>query len=143
MDGEAGWWTTSGNIGLPPLARAMGVGRQQHVGLLGWVGNKGVLEWGNVPEEVPMDTEKVTSKINEVDSKVEDRFLKHELQMQLMAENMEGIMQMIAHKLDSLEKKGLHHGDKKEEVSLRWKLPTFDGTSKWGPYAKQAGVIFE
>ena len=28
MDGEAGWWTTSGNIGLPPLARAMGVGRQ-------------------------------------------------------------------------------------------------------------------
>ena len=32
MDGEAGWWTTSGNIGLPPLARAMGVGRQQHCG---------------------------------------------------------------------------------------------------------------
>ena len=31
MDGEAGWWTTSGNIGLPPLARAMGVGRQQRV----------------------------------------------------------------------------------------------------------------
>ena len=62
------------------------------VGLLGWVGNKGVLEWGNVPEEVPMDTVKVTSKINEVDSKVEDSFLKHELQMQLMAENMEGIM---------------------------------------------------
>ena len=57
--------------------------------LVCWVGNKGVLEWGNVPEEVPMDTEKVTSKINEeVDSKVEDRFLKHELQMQLMAENM-------------------------------------------------------
>ena len=32
MDGEAGWWTTSGNIGLPPLARAMGVGRQQQQG---------------------------------------------------------------------------------------------------------------
>ena len=29
MDGEAGWWTTSGKIGLPPLTRAMGVGRQQ------------------------------------------------------------------------------------------------------------------
>ena len=29
MDGEADWWTTSGNIGLPPLARVMGVGRQQ------------------------------------------------------------------------------------------------------------------
>ena len=29
MDGEAGWWTTSGIIGLPPLARVMGVGRQQ------------------------------------------------------------------------------------------------------------------
>ena len=29
MDGEAGWWTTSGNIGLPPLARVMGVGRPQ------------------------------------------------------------------------------------------------------------------
>ena len=33
-----------------------------------------------------MDTKKVTSKINEVDSKVEDMFLKHELQIQLMAE---------------------------------------------------------
>ena len=33
MDGEAGWWTTSGNIGLPPLARVMGVGRQQQHGL--------------------------------------------------------------------------------------------------------------
>ena len=30
MDGEAGWWTTSGSIGLPPLARVMGVGSQQH-----------------------------------------------------------------------------------------------------------------
>ena len=30
MDGEAGCWTTSGNIGLPPLARVMGVGSQQH-----------------------------------------------------------------------------------------------------------------
>ena len=29
MDGEAGWWTTSGNIGLSPLARVMGMGRQQ------------------------------------------------------------------------------------------------------------------
>ena len=29
MDGEADWWTTSGNVGLPPLARVMGVGRQQ------------------------------------------------------------------------------------------------------------------
>ena len=29
MDGEDGWWTTIGNIGLPPLARVMGVGRQQ------------------------------------------------------------------------------------------------------------------
>ena len=30
MDGEAGWWTTSGNMGLPPLARVMGVGRQHN-----------------------------------------------------------------------------------------------------------------
>ena len=29
MDVEAGWWTTSGKIGLPTLARFMGVGRQQ------------------------------------------------------------------------------------------------------------------
>ena len=29
MDREAGWWTTSGKIGLLPLARVMGVGRQQ------------------------------------------------------------------------------------------------------------------
>ena len=34
MDGEAGWWTTSGNIGLPSLARVMGVGRQQQQTLL-------------------------------------------------------------------------------------------------------------
>ena len=34
MDGEAGWWTTSGNIGLPPLARVMGVGRQQQQGVV-------------------------------------------------------------------------------------------------------------
>ena len=31
MDGEAGWWTTIWNIGLPPLARVMGVGRQQQL----------------------------------------------------------------------------------------------------------------
>ena len=40
MDGEAGWWTASGNIGLPPLARVMGVCRQQQHGLFyngGWV----------------------------------------------------------------------------------------------------------
>ena len=84
-------------------------GEGADVGLLGWVGNKGVLEWGNVPEEMPMDTEKVTSKINEVDSTVEDRFLKHELQMQLMAENMEGIMQMMAHKFQS-QLKGIQKG---------------------------------
>ena len=29
MDGEADWWTTSRKFGLPPLARVMGVGRQQ------------------------------------------------------------------------------------------------------------------
>ena len=29
MDGEAGWWITSRKIGLPPLARVMGVGKQQ------------------------------------------------------------------------------------------------------------------
>ena len=29
MDGETGWWTTSRKIGLPPLTRVMGVGRQQ------------------------------------------------------------------------------------------------------------------
>ena len=44
---------------------------------------------------------KSTSKINEVDSKVEDRFLKLELQMQLMAKNMKRIMQIIAHRLDT------------------------------------------
>ena len=31
MDGEAGWWTRSGKIRLPLLARGMGVCRQQHV----------------------------------------------------------------------------------------------------------------
>ena len=51
--------------------------------------------------------------------------------MQLMVENMEGIMQIIAHRLDTLEKKS-PHSDKKGEVDPRWKLQTFDGTSRWG-----------
>ena len=32
MDRESGWWTTSGSSDSPPpLARGMGVGRQQHL----------------------------------------------------------------------------------------------------------------
>ena len=31
IDGEAGWWISSGNTGLTPLARVKGVGRQQQV----------------------------------------------------------------------------------------------------------------
>ena len=34
MDGEAGWWTTNGNIRLPPLARVMGVGRQHNLDII-------------------------------------------------------------------------------------------------------------
>ena len=61
------------------------------------MGKNGVLE---------LDMKKTTSKINgEVDYNVGDRFLQHELQMQQMAENIEGIMQMIVHRLDSLEKR--------------------------------------
>ena len=59
------------------------------MGLLGRVGKKGMLELGNIPDKVPMDTEKTVSKTNgEVDSYVGDTSLKHELQMQLMEENM-------------------------------------------------------
>ena len=58
---------TGGTSDSPPLASVMGVGRQQ---------------------QVPMDMEKTTSKNGEVDSNVGDRFLKHELQMQIMADNM-------------------------------------------------------
>ena len=43
-----------------------------------------MLELGNIPDKMHMDTEKAASKTNgEVDSNVADRFLKHELQMQL------------------------------------------------------------
>ena len=35
------------------------------MGLLGWVGKKGILELGNAPEQVYMDTEKDTSKNGE------------------------------------------------------------------------------
>ena len=31
MDGEAGWWTSSGRIGLLPISRVKRVGRQQHI----------------------------------------------------------------------------------------------------------------
>ena len=44
MDGEAGWWTTCGNIGLPPLARVMGVGRQQQQQLSSVAGEEIVAE---------------------------------------------------------------------------------------------------
>ena len=77
-------------------------------------------------------------KIGEIDSNVGDMFLKHELQMQLMTENMEGIMQMIAHRLDIVEKMG-PRGDKNGEVDPRWKLPTFDGTSRWGNIISKRG----
>ena len=72
------------------------------MGLLGVVGKKGMLEWRNIPDKVSMDTEKAALKTNvEVYSNVGDKSLKHELQMQLMEENM----QMIAHRMDTLEKK--------------------------------------
>ena len=38
---------------------------------------------------------------------------------------------MIAHILDTLGKSG-PQGDKEAEVGPRWKLLTFDGTSRWG-----------
>ena len=51
------------------------MGEGADVGLLGMVGKKGVLEWGNISDKVPMDTEKATPKTNgEVDSNVGDRF---------------------------------------------------------------------
>ena len=57
-----------------------------------WAGWERRSFW-NMPGGVPMYTEKAMSKKNgELDSNVGDRFLKHELQMQLMAENMEGMM---------------------------------------------------
>ena len=84
------------------------------VGLLGMVGKKGMLEWGNIPDKVPMNTEKAAFKSNrEVYSNVGDRSLKYELQVQLMAENMEGIMHIIAHRMDTSGKKGFRV-DRKE-----------------------------
>ena len=77
-------------------------GEGADVVLLGVVGNKGMLEWGNIPDNVPMDTDNAAFKTNgEVYSNVGDRFFKHELQMQLM----EGIMQIIAHIMDTSGKK--------------------------------------
>ena len=43
MDGEASWWTTSGDIGLPPLVRDMGVGRQQQHHMLETYSNMGLV----------------------------------------------------------------------------------------------------
>ena len=37
-------------------------GEGADVGLLGVVGKKGMLEWGNIPDKVPMDTEKTALK---------------------------------------------------------------------------------
>ena len=82
-------------------------GEGANVVSLGVVGKKGMLEWGNIPDKVPMDTENAVFKTNgEVYSNVGDRSLKLELQMQVMAENMEIIMQIISHRMDTSEKKG-------------------------------------
>ena len=53
------WLCNNGGVdwkGLADSGKIVFMGEGADVGLLGWVGNKGVLEWGNVPEEVPMDT---------------------------------------------------------------------------------------
>ena len=61
--------------------------------------------------------------------------------MQHKEEHMEEIMQMMAHRLDTLEKGG-SLGDKKGEVAPRWKLPTFHGTSRWADIiSKQGGLV--
>ena len=39
--------------GLADSGKIVFKGEGADVGLLGWVGNKGVLEWGDVPEEAP------------------------------------------------------------------------------------------
>ena len=53
-----------------------------------------------------MGTEKDAFISNgEVYSNVGDRSLKHELQIQLMAENMEGIIKIIAHRMDTSGKR--------------------------------------
>ena len=54
MDGEAGWWTTSKNIRLPPLARVMG--RQQHIMHL--------MRGGNSVDMVYVDFAKAFEKVD-------------------------------------------------------------------------------
>ena len=56
-------------------------------------------------DEVPIGTEKASSKKREeIYLELVDRVSKQELQMQQKVENMEGIMQMIAHRLYILER---------------------------------------
>ena len=50
------WLCNIGGVDWKDLADSGKIvfkGEGADMGLLGWVGNKGVLEWGNVPEEVP------------------------------------------------------------------------------------------
>ena len=54
-----------------------------------------------------------------MNSELGDSVSKQELQM---AENVEGIIQMVGHRLDTLEKGG-QHGNKVVEVGPRLKLP--------------------
>ena len=51
-------WEGSADLGKKFLVESEGA----DVGLLGWVGKKDFLELGNMPGEVPMDTEKATSR---------------------------------------------------------------------------------
>ena len=59
MDGEAGWWTTSGKIRLPPLAMVMGVDRQQQKQLF-----KNQVRQQRVPFVIYADFECFTSKVD-------------------------------------------------------------------------------
>ena len=64
MDGEAGWWTTSGNIGLPPLARVMGVGRQQQQAELQNIMSKANMSFGSLCER-PWHNHNVSIRVKE------------------------------------------------------------------------------
>ena len=53
------YWEDMANAGNNVLG-----GEDVDVGLLGVVGKKGMLECGNIPDTVPMDTEKAAFKTN-------------------------------------------------------------------------------
>ena len=82
MDGEAGWWTTSRNIGLLPLAWVMGVGSQQQYDI-----------------DDALDMIARVFKADVCETEYDQNMYKREISKSVTDESILGTLQLLLHKL--------------------------------------------